>query len=90
MDETSKIPDGFTEKRDSSFYTVSENTMYAYSAYYDHRQPTIRPYGAVRVFGLYNVDTLGWKPEVQCELRYRRPNGVETTQVWTIPFTTHI
>ena len=84
------MPDGFTEKRDSSFYTVSEGTMYAYSAYYDHRQPTMYRYGVVRVFGLYNTDRLGGRPKVQCKLRYRRPNGAETTQVWTILFTTRI
>ena len=59
----------------SSFYTISEGSLYGYSAYYDNRQPDKRPFGVVRVFGLYNKEMLGEMSAIQCHLHYHKPDG---------------
>ena len=69
---------------ESTFYTVSESLLYAYSAYYDNRQPQVDKFGVVRVFTLYNEDHLKRSTSaVRCHLRYTLPNGTDTETVCT-------
>ena len=71
--------------RKSTFYTVSDNILYAYSAYYDNRQPHVYKFGVVRVFTLYNEDHLKRSTSgLRCHLSYTLPNGTDTEMVSTI------
>ena len=70
---------------ESTFYTVSESMLYAYSAYYDNRQPDVYKFGLVRVFTLYNDDRFlnGRRWALRCYLRYTLPDGTDTQLVRT-------
>ena len=71
--------------RESTFYTVSDNILYAYSAYYDNRQPQVYKFGVVRVFMLYNEDHLKRSTSaLRCHLRYTLPNDTDTEMVCRI------
>ena len=72
----------------STFYTVSESMLYAYSAYYDNRQPDVYKFGLVRVFSLYNDDRFlnGRRWALRCHLRYMLPDGTDTQLVRTCCF----
>ena len=60
----------------STFHTISKRVLYAYSAYYDNRQPHLHPFGLVRVFSLYHVDHVTPNSPLQCQLNYKREGGV--------------
>ena len=70
-----------TDRR-SSFYTISENVMYVYSAYYDNREPHVHPFGVVRVFSLYHVEQVTPGSTLQCQLHYKHEEGKQSSMVW--------
>ena len=69
----------------STFYTVSESMLHAYSAYYDNREPDVYKFGLVRVFTLYNDDRFlnGRRWALRCRLRYTLPGGADIELVRT-------
>ena len=60
-----------TLTRKSPVHTVSADLLHIYSAFYDNRQPHRYRFGAVRAFGVSNVEKLNEKSELYCELRYK-------------------
>ena len=70
---------------ESTFYTVSESMLHAYSAYYDNREPDVYKFGLVRVFALYNDDRFlnGRRWALRCRLHYTFPGGADIELVST-------